>query len=50
MRPQSSFPSKVAEAAQEMADTTNRVEREMGAEIAKLKSKVDQFKNFMDGM
>ncbi len=46
----SSFPAKVAQAAQEMADTNNRVAIEIRAEIVKLTSKIDGFKTLMKEM
>ena len=45
-----SFPAKVAQAAQEMTDTNNRVAIEIRAEIVKLTSKIDSFKTLMKEM
>lgn len=45
-----SFPAKVAQAAQEMAVTNNRFAVEIGAEIKKLTSKIDSFKTLMKEM
>ena len=50
MNEQTSFPAKVAQAAQEMADTNNRVAIEIRAEIDKLTSKIDSFKTLMKEM
>ncbi len=46
----SSFPTKLAQAAHEMADTNRRVETEIKAEIGKLTSKIGSFKTFMQEM
>jgi hypothetical protein len=46
----SSFPSKVAQAAQEMADTNHRVATEIRAEIVNLTSKIESFKTLMKEM
>ena len=50
MNEQTNFPAKVAQAAQEMADTNNRVASKIRTEIDNLTNKIDSFKTMMKEM